>query len=105
MAWYSTILRTKEIGIRKVNGASVFGIIKMLNIDFLKWICLAAIAAFPISYYILYKWLDGFEYKTTLSWWIFIISGAFALLLGLLTISWHTYKLANMNPTKALRYE
>ena len=105
MAWYSTILRTKEIGIRKVNGASVFGIIKMLNADFLKWILLAAIIAFPISYYLLSKWLDGFAYKTTLSWWIFIISGAFALLLGLLTISWHTYKLANMNPANALRYE
>ena len=105
MVWYNTITRTKEIGIRKVNGASVFGIIKMLNIDFLKWILFAAIAAFPISYYILSKWLNGFEYKTTLSWWIFIISGAFALLLGLLTISWHTYKVANLNPAKALRYE
>jgi len=105
MAWNSTIMRTKEIGIRKVNGASIFGIIKLLNVDFLKWIFLAAIIAFPISYYLLSKWLDGFEYKTTLSWWIFIVSGAFALLLGLLTISWHTYKLANMNPANALRYE
>ncbi|OFX83969.1 MAG: hypothetical protein A2W99_03555 [Bacteroidetes bacterium GWF2_33_16] len=105
MVWYNTIMRTKEIGIRKVNGANVFEIVKMLNFDYLKWILLAAIIAFPISYYSLYEWLAGFAYKTTLSWWIFIISGAFALLLGLLTISWHTYKLANMNPTNALRYE
>jgi len=105
MVWYSTLMRTKEIGVRKVNGASVFVIIKMLNTDFLKWILLAAILAFPISYYILNKWLDGFAYKTTLSWWIFIVSGVFALIIGLLTISWHTYKVANMNPANALRHE
>lgn len=105
MVWYSTIIRTKEIGVRKVNGASEFEIIKMLNVDFLKWILLAAIIAFPISYYSLSKWIDGFAYKTTLSWWVFVLSGIFALIIGLLTISWHTYKVANMNPASALRYE
>lgn len=105
MVWYNTLIRTKEVGIRKVNGASEFEIIKMLNIDFLKWILLASIIAFLISYYSLYKWLDGFPYKTTLSWWIFVLSGIFALLIGALTISWQTFKLANMNPANALRHE
>jgi putative ABC transport system permease protein len=105
MVWHITLLRTKEIGIRKVNGASAMEIIKMLNIDFLKWIFLATIIACPISYYSLYKWLEGFAYKTTLSWWIFILSGVFALFIGALTVSWQSYKVANMNPANALRHE
>jgi len=105
MVWYITLLRTKEIGIRKVNGASAIEIIKMLNIDFLKWIFLASIIAFPISYYSLSKWIEAFAYKTTLSWWIFILSGIFALLIGALTVSWQTFKVANMNPANALRHE
>ncbi len=105
MVWYVTIIRTKEIGIRKINGANEYQILKMLNIDFLKWILIAAIIAFPISYYSLTKWLNAFAYKTSLSWWIFVLSGIFALIIGAITISWQTYKVANMNPANALRQE
>lgn len=105
MVRYSTMLRTKEIGIRKVNGASALEIIKMLSIDFLKWIVFASIIAIPISYYSLNHWLEVFAYKSIMSWWIFTISGVFALLLGLVTISWQTYRIAIMNPANALRYE
>jgi putative ABC transport system permease protein len=105
MVWYVTLIRTKEIGIRKINGASEYQILKMLNIDFLKWILIAAIIAFPISYYSLTKWLNAFAYKTTLSWWIFVLSGVIALIIGAITISWQTYKVANMNPANALRQE
>ncbi|MBU8892819.1 MAG: ABC transporter permease [Bacteroidales bacterium] len=105
MVWYSSIIRTKEIGIRKVNGATGIEIIKMLNTDSLKWILLASVIAFPISFYSLSKWLEGFAYKTNLSWWIFVLSGLFALTIGALTISWQTFKVANMNPANALRHE
>lgn len=105
MVWYSSLMRTKEIGIRKVNGATKVEIFNMLNIDSLKWILLASILAAPISYYSLSKWLDTFAYKTALSWWIFFISGIIAITIGALTISWQTLKIANMNPVNALRHE
>lgn len=105
MVWYSTLMRTKEIGIRKAVGASEFEIIKMFNFDFLKWILLASVIAFPISYYSLTKWLEAFAYKTNISWWIFVLSGLSAIILGALTISWQTFKVANLNPSNALRYE
>jgi len=105
MVWYTTIMRTKEIGIRKVNGATAFSVFKMLNFDYLKWIALASIIALPIAYYSLIKWLEGFAYQTEISWWIFAISAIFVLIIGLLTTSWQTIKIENMNPIDALRDE
>ena len=105
MVWYSTILRTKEIGIRKVNGATAFSIFKMLNFNYLKWIVVASFIALPVAYYSLRKWLAGFTYQTDISWWIFAISAIFALIIGLLTTSWQTIKIANMNPIDSLRDE
>ena len=105
MVWYTTIIRTKEIGIRKVNGATALSVFKMLNFDYLKWIALALIVALPIAYYSLSKWLAGFTYQTDISWWIFALSAIFALVIGLLTTSWQTIKMANMNPIDALRDE
>jgi len=105
MVWYTTIIRTKEIGIRKVNGATASSIFKMLNFDYLKWIVLASFIALPIAYYSLSKWLAGFTYQTDISWWIFAFSAIFALIIGLLTTSWQTIKIANMNPIDSLRDE
>jgi putative ABC transport system permease protein len=97
--------RTKEIGIRKVNGASIFEIMQMLNISFIKWIGIAFVIATPIAYYSMDKWLANFAYQTTLSWWIFALSGFITLFIVLITVSWLTYRAARRNPVEALRDE
>jgi len=83
--------RTKEIGIRKVNGAKISEILSMLNKDFVKWVALAFIVATPIAYFAMYKWLESFAYKTNLSWWIFALAGVLALGIALLTVSWQSW--------------
>ena len=97
--------KTKEIGIRKVNGAKVFEIIQMLNIGFVKWIAVAFIIATPLAYYAMSRWLESFAYQTTLSWWVFAISGLLTLIIVLSTVSWVTYRAARRNPVESLRYE
>ena len=97
--------RTKEIGIRKVNGATIGEILGMLNRSFLKWIIISFIAACPIAYYAMHKWLENFAYKTTLSWWIFALAGLLAMGIALLTVSFQSWKAATRNPVEALRYE
>lgn len=97
--------RTKEIGIRKVNGATVSEIMKMLNLDFVKWIILAFVIAAPMAYYAMGIWLESFAYKITLSFWIFALSGLTALMIALTTVSWQTYKAARRDPVKSLKYE
>ncbi|GAA4275103.1 ABC transporter permease [Aquimarina gracilis] len=102
---YTCIQRKKEIGIRKVNGASVFKILKLLNIDFIKWVGIAFIIAVPVAWYIMNLWLENFAVKTTMSWWIFVLAGLTALGVTLLTVSWQSYMAANGNPVDALRDE
>ena len=97
--------RTKEIGIRKVNGAKVSEVLAMLNRDFVKWVAIAFVIATPIAYYAMNKWLESFAYKTELSWWIFALAGLLALGIALLTVSWQSWKTATRNPAEALRYE
>ncbi|MBN1821585.1 MAG: ABC transporter permease [Prolixibacteraceae bacterium] len=97
--------RTKEIGIRKVNGAKVSEILAMLNRDFIKWVIIAFILATPISYFFMLKWLGNFAYKTNLSWWIFALAGIFSLGIALLTVSFQSWKAATKNPIESLRYE
>ncbi|HAM98086.1 MAG TPA: hypothetical protein DCQ26_05705 [Marinilabiliales bacterium] len=97
--------RTKEIGVRKVNGASISEIMAMLNKDFVKWVAVAFIVATPVAYYTMNKWLTTFAYKTELSWWIFALAGLLALGIALLTVSWQSWKAATRNPVEALRYE
>jgi len=97
--------KIKEIGVRKVNGATIFEIITMLNKDFIKWVLIAFIIAIPIAYYVMSKWLENFAYKIELSWWIFAIAGLIAIIIALLTVSWNTYIAARRNPIEALRYE
>lgn len=97
--------RTKEIGIRKVNGAKISEVMAMLNRDFVKWVAIAFIVATPIAWYAMNKWLESFAYKTTMSWWVFAIAGLLALVIALLTVSWQSWKTATRNPVEALRYE
>ncbi len=97
--------RTKEIGIRKVLGASVPEMIALLSVQFAKWVLIANIIAWPLAYLIMDKWLQNFAYRTNISIWIFIASGAVALLIALLTVSSQAIKAATANPVKSLRYE
>ena len=97
--------KTKEIGIRKVNGAKISEVMVMLNKDFVLWVIIAFIIATPIAYYAMNKWLENFAYKTTLSWWIFAVAGVLALGIALLTVSWQSWRTATRNPVEALRYE
>nr|WP_321353984.1 ABC transporter permease [uncultured Draconibacterium sp.] len=102
---YDTRKRTKEIGVRKVNGAKVSEILALLNKDFLKWVAIAFVIACPVAYYAMNKWLENFAYKTELSWWIFALAGVLALGIALVTVSWQSWRAANRNPVEALRYE
>ncbi len=97
--------RTKEIGIRKINGAKAPEILLMLNINFIKWVAVAFLTASPVTWFIMHKWLDNFAYKTTLSWWIFALAGLLALGIALLTVSLQSWWAATRNPVEALRYE
>jgi putative ABC transport system permease protein len=100
-----SVQRTKEIGVRKVNGAKISEIVTMLNKDFVKWVAIAFVIATPIAWYTMHKWLENFAYKTSLSWWIFAMAGLLALGIALLTVSWQSWKAATRNPVEALRYE
>ena len=102
---YDIQKRTKEIGVRKINGASDSEILALLNKDIAKWVMIAFIIALPIAYYAMHRWLESFAYKTELSWWIFALAGILALGIALLTVSWQSWKAATRNPVEALRYE
>ena len=97
--------KTKEIGIRKVHGAKILDIIRILNWSVIKWIISAYIIAVPLSYFIMKKYLHSFAYKTTLSWWIFALAGLITLGIALLTVSWQSWRAATRNPVEALQYE
>lgn len=97
--------RTKEIGIRKVNGAQITEIIIMFIKDYIKSVFIAFSIAVPISWYAIYKWLENFTYKTNINAWPFILSGLFVLGITLLTVSWKSWKTASRNPVLALRNE
>ena len=102
---YSIVQRKKEIGIRKVNGATITQVLALLNKDFVKWVALAFVIAVPISWYAMNQWLEGFTYKTTLSWWVFALAGCTALFIALLTVSWQSFQAAIANPVNSLRDE
>ena len=105
IALISIARKTKEIGLRKVNGASAFEVIYLLNKDFVKWVLLSLIIGLPVSFYLLSNWQNRFAYKTELSWWIFALAAISAILVALLTVSWQSWRAATRNPVKALRYE
>ncbi|MFT3911702.1 MAG: ABC transporter permease [Ferruginibacter sp.] len=97
--------RIKEIGIRKVLGASVPGIVQLLSKDFLKLVLIASVIAFPIAWFAMNKWLEDFAYRTNIQWWIFIVAGIIATLVAFVTIAFQAIKAANANPVKNLRTE
>ena len=105
LAAYTAERRFKEIGIRKVLGASVSGITKLLSIDFLKLVAVACVVAFPLAYWAMHNWLNNYEYRITINWWVFAIAGCVAMLIALLTISFQSIKAAVANPIKSLRSE
>jgi putative ABC transport system permease protein len=102
---YAAEQRTKEIGIRKVLGASVSGIVGLLSRDFTMLVGIAALIAFPVAWWAMYKWLETFAYRTEISWWIFLVAGAVALAIALLTVGIQTIRAALANPVKSLRAE
>lgn len=97
--------RVKEIGIRKINGATTKQVVLMLIRSFALWVGIAFVIATPIAYYAMSRWLENFAYKTTLSWWIFALAGLLSLLVALLTVSWQSWRAATRNPVESLRYE
>ncbi|MFA6597697.1 MAG: ABC transporter permease [Ignavibacteriaceae bacterium] len=102
---FITEQRTKEIGVRKVLGASVGEIILMVSKEFIKWVLLANLIAWPIAYYVMNNWLQNFAYRMELSWSVFIISGIMALIIAVATVSYQVAKVAVQNPVTSLRYE
>lgn len=102
---YIAAQRTKEIGIRKVLGASVTGIAAMLSKDFIKLVLIAAVIAFPLSWWGMSKWLEDFAYRTQISWWIFAIAGTAAVLIALITVSFQAIRAAMADPVDSLKTE
>ncbi|MFT3935015.1 MAG: ABC transporter permease [Chitinophagaceae bacterium] len=105
LASYSAERRTKEVGIRKVLGASVQNITTMLSKDFLKYVLVATLIAWPLAWFAIYKWLQDYAYRIPISWWVFILAGAVACLIAIATISFQAIKAALANPVKSLRSE
>jgi putative ABC transport system permease protein len=105
LATYTAQQRTKEIGIRKVLGASISQITMMLSHEFTKWVGIANVIAFPVAYFVLSRWLQNFAYRTTLSLWVFILSALLGFVLAMLTVSFQAIKAATANPVESLRYE
>ncbi|MCX6255251.1 MAG: ABC transporter permease [Bacteroidia bacterium] len=105
LAIFSSERRTKEIGIRKINGARISEILVLLNREFIFLVIIAYVIAVPIAWYAMQKWLQNFAYRTELSWWIFALSGLLALAIALLTVSWQSWRATTRNPVEALRYE
>ncbi|MBC9912882.1 ABC transporter permease [Chitinophaga varians] len=105
LAAYTAERRTKEIGIRKVLGASVAGIARLLSMEFLKLVLLSAVIAFPLSWGIMARWLDQFSYRTAIHWWVFILAGGIAVLIALVTIGYQAIKTATQNPVRSLQAE
>lgn len=105
LAAYTAERRTKEIGVRKVLGASVTGIAGLLSKDFLKLVILSSLISFPIAWWLMHNWLQNFAYRVQINWWVFIVAAVLAIVIALFTISFQAIKAAFSNPVKSLRTE
>ena len=105
LAAYTAERRTKEIGVRKVLGASIQGLVTLLSRDFVKLVLLAAVIAFPIAWWGMNKWLEDFAYRIHIGWWVFVLAGFIALLIAIMTVSFQAIKAAIADPVKSLRTE
>jgi len=105
LAAYTAERRTKEIGIRKVLGASVSGITRLLSKDFLQLVITSCVLAFPVAYYMMQSWLKNYKYRVDIQWWVFAMAGTAAIVIALITISFQSVKAALSNPVKSLRSE
>ena len=97
--------RTKEIGVRKVNGATIANILAYMNKEFIVWVSISLVASVPLAWYLINRWLENFAYKTTIGWPIYAASGFIMLATVVLTVTWQSWKAATRNPVEALRYE
>jgi len=102
---FMTERRTKEIGIRKINGARSIEVFTLLSGEYIIWVSISIIIACPIAWYAMNKWLQNFAYRIDIGWWVFVLAGTIAFLIALLTVSFQSYRAAGKNPVEALRYE
>jgi putative ABC transport system permease protein len=105
LASFATAQRTKEIGVRKVLGASVGSIVALLSKDFLKLVGIAFVLASPVAYFAMSRWLEGFAYRTSIGVGVFLLAGVLAVTIAMLTVSYRSIKAALADPVKSLRYE
>ncbi len=105
LASYMAERRTREIGIRKVLGAASPGIVLLLSKEFAKWVLTANLIAWPVAYFVMKNWLQGFAYRSPIAWWLFILAGAGALTVALLTVGFQAFRASHTDPVRALKYE
>ena len=105
MASFVAEQRTKEIGVRKVLGATIFNLVGMLSLDFIKLVLIATLIAFPVAWYFLKNWLEKYAYRIEIQWWYFALAAIVAVVIALLTVSSQAIKASLMNPVKSLKTE